>query len=100
MKCSSCNEPLSLNRKRKCPNCSLIFCSHSCLYTHISKSHKKKPDNPYLQCGEYLKKFPTIDPSFSYSNFECVLGPDNGKHIIGKGAFGALYLARNIKIKS
>ena len=95
MKCSSCNEPLSLNRKRKCPNCSLIFCSHSCLYTHISKSHKKKPDNPYLQCGEYLKKFPTIDPSFSYSNFECVLGPDNGKHIIGKGAFGALYLARN-----
>ena len=97
MKCNSatCQATVIENRMRKCQKCSLIFCSHSCLYVHITNAHKKVTENPFLQQGEYLKKPPKLDPDLAYSNFEYVIGP-TGKLIIGHGAFGELYLARNI----
>ena len=46
-----------------------------------------------MKNGKFLKEIPN-DPLYNFSNFEYVMRGNN-KHILGSGAFGDVYLAKN-----
>ena len=49
--------------------------------------------SPFLKIGKFLKEIPN-DPTFHYNNFEYAL-KGNQKQLLGTGAFGEVFLAKN-----
>jgi serine/threonine protein kinase len=101
MKCNNCDIRISNLIKLKCPtsNCDKFLCNSKCLNIHISTIHialisnDLKVRSPFLRTGEFLKEYKN-DKIYDFNNFKFLkLGED--LHIIGSGAFGDVYLAKN-----
>ena len=87
-----------------CINCNIKTCSTECLIKHRNTTHltpkiKQKSiiSNSYNNClfnlittGEYIKNLNDPDPLFNFKNFEI-----KKQFILGKGAYGDVYYARN-----
>lgn len=106
MSCSNkkCNKKIisSFN----CNKCSCEFCSNKCLTEHLSQDHKSKHLRIPVKMeskrsifnfeGRILKEF-IDDPIYNFKNFEFVRTQTNKIQTIGSGAFGNVFLSRNIK---
>jgi len=93
-----------------CNKCDSIFCSNSCMIDHIFQAHQsfnieaqrkslsiRRHNSPFISQGEFLKEVEN-DPLNDYSNMEFITDEKTmKKKILGTGAFGYVYLARNIK---
>jgi len=93
-------------------NCNKKFCCKNCLFEHQIECHKSElskksssdlnkkqtkttiPQSIYIKPGQLIREFKT-DPKFDKANFEFVkMGM--GLFNIGSGAFGDVFLAKNI----
>jgi serine/threonine protein kinase len=90
-----------------CSKCGFKFCSNSCLTEHTleqhSSNHYKDTNDfrisfvrsPFIKSGKFLKEI-AHDPYFDFKNFISVKKKDGkSKKIIGTGAMGNVFLARN-----
>ena len=90
-----------------CTKCTWKFCTNSCLTDHTLETHssnyftdkeysrKSNVKSHFLKVGQYLKEIPD-DIYYDFSNFTPVKSAE-GKNskIIGTGAIGNVYLAKN-----
>ena len=89
-----------------CNKCGLNFCTNSCMTDHTNENHNVPNTNEnnnksrfsarksfFLKYGEYSKEI-IDDPFFDFKNFEFTT---DKKRLLGSGAFGEVYLAKNKK---
>ena len=99
---NNCGEKLTFEHNRNaCKICTQKFCGDFCLISHIKNDHPEKISKPtkastkseFLKQGIMLTDIKT-NPYFAFSNFEKVK-INNKERILGSGAFGDVYLAKN-----
>ena len=106
MNCNNLECRNNIIKSFNCLKCDLRFCSNNCMLQHVSESHQIKNANsyitqnttlnvksPFIKQGEFINEIKN-DSIYNYENFEYVKKA-NKKHILGTGAFGEVYLAKN-----